>query len=137
MRNRFSPELFAANTLSFSLSLRPAVSRVVLSPREIDCGLGTKLPGGTVYATVIDAPTPKRQSCRGHAIVTRYPAWPQSAASLPRIATISRDRVPCIARVRDRASRSLAGERFQISYTLIAPSSSLARSPNLAIGFPL
>lgn len=89
---------------SLSFSAAPSPPHVVLSPREIDCGLGTKLPGGTVYATVIDAPTPNASHVGPRAIVTRYPAWPgpQSAATLAldrgdsaRPATANR---PCIAR---------------------------------------
>lgn len=46
------PELFAAANLPCRSS------RVALSAGEIDFGLATKLPGGSVYASVIDAATP-------------------------------------------------------------------------------
>lgn len=84
--NRFSLELFAAATLFLSLfllsnPLRP-LPRVVLSPREIDCGLGTKLPGGTVYATMIDAPTPNASHAESrHCDALSSVAGPQSAAT--------------------------------------------------------
>jgi len=55
---RFSLSLFLSFFLSFSFRPSSSLPHVVLSLREIDCGLGTKLPGGIVYATVIDAPTP-------------------------------------------------------------------------------